>query len=110
MVNMNFNNHKGLDQQVPAPPAGQVWKNYIFMGSARIAVRIYENGSITGTVRFLLSDHLGSLSAVTDASGNLLEQIRYTAFGEIRPGFSGSTATDYEYTGQLRDYIPLRLS
>ena len=90
-------------QTITAPPAGQAWKNYIFMGSARIAVRIYANGSITGEVRFLLSDHLGSLSAVTDASGTLLEQIRYTAFGEIRPGFSGSAATDYEYTGQLSE-------
>jgi RHS repeat-associated protein len=36
-----------------------------------------------------------------DASGNLVGQVRYTAFGEIRAGFSGAEATDYEYTGQL---------
>jgi hypothetical protein len=45
------------------------------------------------------------------ASGNLVGQTRYTAFGEIRAGFSGAEATDYEYTGQLsKIYINFFLS
>jgi hypothetical protein len=54
---------------IAPPPAGQVWKNYIFAGSERVAVRTYENGSVTGTINFLLSDHLGSLSVVAPTPG-----------------------------------------
>jgi RHS repeat-associated protein len=38
-------------------------------------------------------------SVIADASGGLLSSMRYTAFGEIRAA-SGSTSTDYRYTGQ----------
>jgi hypothetical protein len=31
---------------ITLPPAGQVWKNYIFAGTERIAVRTFENGSV----------------------------------------------------------------
>ncbi|HWR64713.1 MAG TPA: RHS repeat-associated core domain-containing protein [Bellilinea sp.] len=54
-----------------------------------------ENGTLT----WLLTDHLGSTSVTTDASGNLLSSLRYTAFGEVRAA-GGTTTTDYRYTGQ----------
>jgi RHS repeat-associated protein len=74
---------------------------YYFAGSSRIAMR--ENGILT----WLLSDHLGSTSVTADANGNLLNSLRYTAFGEVRAA-NGATGTDYRYTGQRRDsYINL---
>ncbi|GAP06339.1 protein containing RHS repeat-associated core domain [Anaerolinea thermolimosa] len=81
------------------PPAGQVWKNYILVGGQRVAVREYT--STSSTVYFLLGDHLGSVSVVTDAAtGVVVGQIRYSAYGEERYT-SGMTPTDYRYTGQL---------
>jgi len=76
-------------------------RKYYFAGANRIAMR--ENGTLT----WLLTDHLGSTSVTANASGNLVSSLRYTAFGEVRTA-SGTTATDYRYTGQREeDYINL---
>ncbi|MRR30757.1 RHS repeat-associated core domain-containing protein, partial [bacterium] len=69
---------------------------YYTAGSNRLAMR--ENSTLT----WLLSDHLGSTSVTADASGNLLSTLRYTAFGEVRAA-SGTTGTDYRYTGQREE-------
>ena len=53
-----------------------------------------------GTLYFMLSDHLGSTSLTTDASGNVISELRYTAWGEVRYN-SGVTPTQYQYTGQM---------
>jgi RHS repeat-associated protein len=52
-------------------------------------------------VKYLLTDNLGSVVAVTDGSGNLVpdSQQRYMPFGEPRLAATGST-TDFSYTGQ----------
>jgi RHS repeat-associated protein len=52
-------------------------------------------------VRWMLSDHLGSISTTANADGSWKSSISYTAFGEIRAN-SGITASDFRYTGQLR--------
>ena len=52
-----------------------------------------------GTLNFLLGDHLGSTSLTTDASGNVVSEMRYTPWGEVRYN-AGTTPTDYTYTGQ----------
>ena len=53
---------------------------------------------------FFLSDHLGSVAAVLDAAGALLQQQRYYPFGEVRDlpndGLAKISATDFGYTGQ----------
>jgi len=67
---------------------------YYLTGSVRIAMR--ENEAIT----WLLSDHLGSTSVTVDASGSLLSSLKFTAYGELR---SGSSTTDYQYTGQRNE-------
>ncbi len=51
-----------------------------------------------GTVYYLLSDQLGSTSIATDASGTPVSELRYDAWGRMR--YSGTTLTDYTYTGQ----------
>jgi RHS repeat-associated protein len=52
-------------------------------------------------LQYLLTDHLGSTVAVTNASGTLTSQQRYLPFGEARtiPN-SPILATDFTYTGQ----------
>ena len=66
---------------------------YYFAGAQRIAMRT------NGTLTYLISDHLGSTSIATDSLGNVLSQMKYKAWGEVRYN-SGTTPTDYTYTGQ----------
>jgi uncharacterized protein RhaS with RHS repeats len=53
----------------------------------------------TSSVYYILKDHLGSASVVTDASGNTVGEQRYYPFGETRM-ISGTMNTDRLYTGQ----------
>jgi len=52
-----------------------------------------------GTLNYILGDHLGSTSLVTDSSGTVISQQYYKAWGETRYA-SGTTPTKYTYTGQ----------
>ena len=78
-------------------------RKYYFAGANRIAMLAPQGCSASlrknGTLTWLISDHLGGTTVTADANGNLLSSLRYTAFGEIRAA-SGTTATDYRYTGQ----------
>lgn len=58
-------------------------------------------------LQYFLTDHLGSVVAVTDASGTLIAQQRYLPFGGERTNVPSPNApsTDYGYTGQ-RDLDP----
>ena len=76
----------------PEPRALCVREGYA--GSVRIAMRVNE------AITWLLSDHLGSTSITVDASGSLLGSLKFTAYGELR---SGSSTTDYQYTGQRNE-------
>ncbi len=66
---------------------------YYYAGSQRIAMR--KNG----TLNYIIGDNLGSTSLVTDASGNIINQTLYKAWGEERYS-SGTKQTGYGYTGQ----------
>jgi RHS repeat-associated protein len=57
-----------------------------------------ENGDLS----YFLTDHLGSVVAITDDQGNLISQQRYLPFGGIRTNVTSpnSPNTDYGYTGQ----------
>ncbi|MBL8099772.1 MAG: hypothetical protein JNK81_11360 [Anaerolineales bacterium] len=52
-------------------------------------------------LKYLLTDHLGSVVVITDDEGDLISQQRYLPFGGVRtiPN-SPITNTDYGYTGQ----------
>ncbi len=54
---------------------------------------------IDGSVYYVLKDRLGSAYATTDASGNVVGEMRYYAFGETRLS-TGTMFTDRLYTGQ----------
>ena len=62
------------------------------------ADRHLRQTSPTG-VSYFLTDHLGSTSALTDASGTLIEQTTYDSFGNG----PNSTRTRYGFTGRERD-------
>gem|GEM_PF-2331212 len=54
---------------------------------------------INSTLYYVLKDHLGSASVVTDASGTILGEQRYYPFGETRLT-TGTIYTDKLFTGQ----------
>ncbi len=77
----------------------QVWNgplatSYYYAGSTRVALR---QGS---AIYYLQADHLGSASLTTDANGNKYTEERYYPYGDTR---SGSSPTDYQFTGQRRE-------
>jgi RHS repeat-associated protein len=53
-------------------------------------------------VHFLHTDHLGSTSLTTDATGAPIAQTRYLPYGEQR-WTDGDTPTDFTFTGQRAD-------
>ncbi len=55
-----------------------------------------------GTLYFLHSDHLGSVTLTTDAGGNRVGELRYTPYGVLRHQW-GNTPTDRRYTDQRWD-------
>jgi RHS repeat-associated protein len=60
-------------------------------------------------MKYLLTDHLGSVVAVTNASGAVTQTNRYLPFGQVRADVSTPiTSTDFGYTGQrANSYINL---
>jgi RHS repeat-associated protein len=90
--------------------SGSTVTKYYYAGASRIAVRK------DGTLNYILSDHLGSTSLVTDDhyddnGSDVISEMRYTACplrstsGMLREGEvryeSGTTPTEYTYTGQF---------
>jgi RHS repeat-associated protein len=70
---------------------------YAFAGMT-VAVRtIIDSNS---TLVYFLTDHLGSIVAVTDDTGSLLSEQRYLPFGQVRTDVGSITQTDIGYTGQ----------
>jgi RHS repeat-associated protein len=77
---------------------GSTVTKYYYAGGQRVAMRT-DTIPQNSTLSYLLADHLNSTSLTLDASGNVLSELRYTAWGEVRYA-SGNTPTDYTYTGQ----------
>ena len=73
-----------------------VCTKHIFAGGNRIVSK-----KPSGTY-YYHTDHLGSSSVVTDASGAKVEEIYYYPFGQTRVN-SGSVNLHYKYTGQEED-------
>jgi len=88
--------HYEVTHSTGSGQAGTSITKYYFAGSQRIAMRK------DGVLSYILGDHLGSTSIVTDASGNVVSQTKYKAWGEVRYS-SGTSPTRYGFTGQM-DY------
>jgi len=82
----------------PAP--NETWKVYYYAGAQLIAMR--EITSTGNTLYYLHSDHLGSTSVTTDASGNVLARQNYYPYGGVRAS-TGTLPTDIMFTGQRAD-------
>jgi RHS repeat-associated protein len=60
-----------------------------------------SGGGRSNTLIYLHTDHLGSVSVATDASGQVLSQQEYDPWGRVRSGGVGQTTLNY--TGQRVD-------
>ena len=58
------------------------WNEYLTVGNVMVGVRFVTGG--TATTRYFHTDHLGSISVITDQSGNVLERLSYDAWGKRR--------------------------
>jgi len=74
---------------------GTITREYYFAGGSPIAARELPSGKLS----WLITDHLGSISAASDVAGTLTAELRYRAFGDVRHT-AGILPTAYQYTGQ----------
>jgi RHS repeat-associated protein len=90
----------GSDPLAETDLAGNVLENYVFFNGQRVARR----DASTKAVHFYFSDHLGTHSLITDATGDMPPQKEsdyYPYGGEI--AMSGSDANHFKFTGKERD-------
>ncbi len=77
-------------------------KSYYYAGGTRVAMR---TGTSTGTVNYLLGDHLGSQALTLTSTGarlNTNTELRYYPYGVARYT-AGTTPTTFNFTGQRKD-------
>jgi RHS repeat-associated protein len=60
------------------------WTDYLSVGSAKVGMRVLQTASETLSTRYFHTDHLGSISVITDENGNVLERLSYDAWGKRR--------------------------
>lgn len=69
------------------------FKNYVSAGNGLVAVVTQDVNSTVTATRYMHRDHLGSVSAVTNESGALLERLSFDPFGKRRnPNGTDDTA------------------
>ncbi|MCU0660174.1 MAG: putative toxin [Candidatus Pacebacteria bacterium] len=75
----------------------------VYAGSTLVAtIETVTNPTVTVTPYYIHTDHLGSTTAVTDASGAISQQLDYYPFGESRIS-SGAYNEQRKYVGQIHD-------
>jgi RHS repeat-associated protein len=81
----------------------RITKSYYSAGSQLIAMRVITaSGS---ALFFMSSDHLGSASLTTNASGGFVARQKFDAWGNVRGAASnGSMPTDISFTGQRGNF------
>jgi RHS repeat-associated protein len=85
----------GLDE---SDGTGSIGHEYAFFNGRRVARRDLPSG----TVEYYLSDHLGSASVVTSASGAPQQESDYFPYGGEIP-ISGADSNVYKFAGKERD-------
>jgi RHS repeat-associated protein len=88
----------GSDPLAESDLSGTINEEYVFFNSKRIA----RVDLPSGTVHYYFSDHLGSASVVTNATGTTIEQESdYYPYGGERVLSAG--ANNYKFSGKERD-------
>jgi RHS repeat-associated protein len=111
--------------------SGQKWTEYLSVGNAKVGMRSLQTASETLTTRYFHTDHLGSISVITDANGLVVERLSFDAWGKRRHpdgtddttgsitsqstrGFTGeeelSVAGLVHLNGRVYDPLPARMT
>jgi RHS repeat-associated protein len=83
------------------------WTDYLSVGNAKVGMRVLQTASETLSTRYFHTDHLGSISVITDETGSVLERLSYDAWGKRRfpngsddPSGSITSQTTRGFTGE----------
>jgi RHS repeat-associated protein len=92
----------GVHMEVYTPNGGATkWQHFLFAYGRPVGVRTYI--ASPATFSYFVTDHLGSVSIVTDAAGGVLERLSYDAWGRRRcaapSGPSSGYGSDYSCAG-----------
>src|SRR5207302_1708221 len=71
---------------------------YVFFAGRRVARKDLPSGAVS----YYFSDHLGSSSVITDASGTIKTEYEYYPYGGERQIIAGDP-NHYKFTGKERD-------
>jgi RHS repeat-associated protein len=64
--------------------SSEKWIEYLSVGNAKVGMRVVQTASETLTTRYFHTDHLGSVSVLTDENGLVVERLSYDAWGKRR--------------------------
>jgi RHS repeat-associated protein len=78
---------------------GTIDEEYIYFNGERIA----RVDRLSGTVHYYFSNHLGSHTMVTSATGNCEQDIDYYPYGGVENDYCPNVAQNYKFTGKERD-------
>jgi len=84
-----------------------VWNEYLTVGNVAVGVRFHNIGTETVQTRYFHTDHLGSISVITNESGAVVERLSYDPWGKRRfpngnddPTGSIVSQTTHGFTGE----------
>jgi len=60
------------------------WTDYLSVGNAKVGMRIINIAAESVSTRYFHTDHLGSVSVITDENGSVVERLSYDAWGKRR--------------------------
>ena len=80
------------------------WTEYLSVGNAKVGMRTLQVTSSTLSTRYFLTDHLGSVSVITDENGLVVQRLSYDAWGKRRnpDGTDDTTGSITSPTTRLR--------
>src|SRR5262249_17468241 len=67
-----------------AVSANSRWTDYLSVGNVAVGARFHNINAETVSTRYFHTDHLGSIAAITDENGGLVERLSYDAWGKRR--------------------------
>ena len=75
----------GVLAELSSPGAsGQKWTDYLSVGNAMVGMRVIQTAAETISTRYFHTDHLGSISVITNENGVVQERLSYDAWGKRR--------------------------
>ncbi|WP_291849246.1 RHS repeat-associated core domain-containing protein [Bradyrhizobium sp.] len=87
--------------------ASAKWTEYLSVGNAKVGMRTLQAGLETLATRYFHTDHLGSISVITNEYGVVVERLSYDAWGKRRnpdgtddPAGSLTSQTTRGFTGE----------